>query len=275
MSKAVGARRMDRPAEPKEYGRTARPKSPKKPRLVVSLSRPRSAAGKYQTGPGSGRYETPVKTADAGIAQSRADEPGESRVIGAQKGTVVPWLGAHGRVPERKRQHDGKARVVGCRQHPRIKRPVIKKNHKRNKAQRHPVEGGGQNGKRKADHAQTELRDQAARREPGWKATVFKGLDSVVPTSTPRESTWDSLITSATHTLLLTLSISFLFLSAPVQASASYQDVHQIRTWGLRGKMRKPNQVGNIAFRAMGNDNQEGGSCEGGKKRNREAHGSG
>ncbi|KAH9024498.1 hypothetical protein EDB85DRAFT_1894297 [Lactarius pseudohatsudake] len=60
-----------------------------------------------------------------------------------------------------------------------------------------------------------------------------------------------------------------------VQASASYQDVHQIRTWGLRGKMHKPNQVGNIAFRTMGNDNQEGDSCDGGKKRNRKACGSG
>ncbi|KAH9007829.1 hypothetical protein EDB84DRAFT_1447291, partial [Lactarius hengduanensis] len=110
----------------------------------------------------------------AASTSHQADEPGESRVIGAQKGTAAPWLGAHGHVPERKRQHDGKARVVGCRRHPRIKRPVIKKNHERDKAQRHPVEGGGQNGKRKADHARTELRDQAARRESGWKATVFK-----------------------------------------------------------------------------------------------------
>ncbi|KAH9033479.1 hypothetical protein EDB85DRAFT_1890169 [Lactarius pseudohatsudake] len=43
-----------------------------------------------------------------------------------------------------------------------------------------------------------------------------------------------------------------------------------IRTWGLCGKMCKPNQAGNIAFRAMGNDNQEGDLCDGGKKRNRE-----
>ncbi|KAH9015566.1 hypothetical protein EDB85DRAFT_2211053 [Lactarius pseudohatsudake] len=48
-----------------------------------------------------------------------------------------------------------------------------------------------------------------------------------------------------------------------VRASASYQDVHQIITWGLRGRMRKLNQVGNIAFRAMGNDNQEGDSLVG------------
>ncbi|KAH9010023.1 hypothetical protein EDB85DRAFT_1902501 [Lactarius pseudohatsudake] len=84
----------------------------------------------------------------------------------------------------------------------------------------------------------------------------------------------DDVVLHKKSSLLYKL-VTNIWRDPEVQASASYQDIHQIRTWGLCGKMRKPNQVGNIAFHAMGNDNQEGDSCEGGKKRNHEAHGSG
>ncbi|KAH9025616.1 hypothetical protein EDB84DRAFT_1564013 [Lactarius hengduanensis] len=83
---AVGARRMDRPVEPKEYGRTARPKSPKKPRLVTlprqrrqrSLLEELIAAGYDPTQPIPGSFPSVEDLTPPSSLSSEQSEPSPS-----------------------------------------------------------------------------------------------------------------------------------------------------------------------------------------------------